>query len=103
MPITIETIQNLGKIFEKGLEDEYLSRSLWKIIKHEKERTSQDIQSLRKDLDKFESEYKMSSDDFINRFEKGKMGDEEDYFEWAAIFKMYKRSMERFEMLEGLS
>lgn len=102
MQITKETIDKIGKIFEKGLQDDYLSRSIRKIIEHEKEKTSQDIRSLRKNLERFESEYNMPSDEFFSRFEKGELGDREDYFEWAAIFQMNKRSMERFEMLEGV-
>lgn len=99
MQVTKATIQNIGKIFEKGLQDEYLSKAIGKIIEHEKEKTSQDIQSLKKDLDQFEGRYNMSSNDFFSRFEKGELGDKEDYFEWSAIFKMYKRSIERLEML----
>lgn len=102
MQITKELIQNIWKIFEKGLQDEYLSRSIGKIIEHEKEKTSQELQLLRKDLARFESDYKMSSNEFFNRFEKGELGDKEDYFEWSAIFQMYKRSMERLKMLEGV-
>jgi hypothetical protein len=34
---TKDKIKNIGKIFEKGLQDEYLSRSIGKIIEHEKD------------------------------------------------------------------
>jgi hypothetical protein len=103
MQITKETIKNIGKIFEKGLQDEYLSRAIGKIMEHEKEKTSQDIQSLKRDLEQFEGRYNMASEEFFSRFERGELGDKEDYFEWSAIYQMYKRSMERLEMLEGES
>lgn len=99
---TKEILQNIGKIFERGLQDEYLSRSIKKIAEHEKGKISQEIQLLKKDLARFEMDYKMSSDDFYDRFEKGELGDKEDYFEWSAIFQMYKRSMERFKILGGI-
>lgn len=99
MQITKDTIHNIGKIFEKGLQDEYLSRSIGKIIEHERAKTSQDIQSLKVELERFESQYKMSSEEFFAMFEKGELGDREYYFEWSALFKMYKRSIERLEML----
>lgn len=99
MQITKDTIHNIGKIFEKGLQDEYLSRSIGKIIEHERAKTSQDIQSLKVELERFESQYRMSSEEFFAMFEKGELGDSEDYFEWSALFKMYKRSIERLEML----
>ncbi|MBI4746681.1 MAG: hypothetical protein HY786_09145 [Deltaproteobacteria bacterium] len=102
MQVTKDAIRKIGKIFEKGLQDEYLSRSIGKIIEHEREITTQDIQSLKKDLERFEGRYNMLSDDFFRRFEKGELGDKEDYFEWSALFQMHRRAMERFEMLEGV-
>lgn len=103
MQITKELIQNIGKIFEKGLQDEYLSRAIGKIIEHEKEKTFSDVRLLKKDLSQFEREYNISSEEFFSRFEKGELGDKEGYFEWSAIFQMYKRTTERLKMLEGAS
>ncbi len=101
MQVTKEVIQNISKIFEKGLQNEYLSRSLVKIIEHEKEKTTHDVKVLKADLDHFEGKYNMHSREFSGRFEKGELGDSEDYFEWSAIFKIYTRSLERLKMLEG--
>ncbi len=39
----------------------------------------------------------------FSRFEKGQLGDKEDYFEWSALFQMYKRAIERLEMLKGVA
>lgn len=103
MQITKVSIQSIEKIFEKGLQDNYLPRSIGKIIEYEKEKTSKDIQALRKDIELFEGKYNMSSKEFFERFEKGEIGDKEEYFEWSALFQMYRRSVERFKMLEEIS
>ena len=100
---TKDIIQNLGKVFEKGLQNEYLSRSIGKIIEHEKERTDKEVQMLKKELSRFESAYQMSSKDFFDRFEKGDLGDKEDYFEWSAMYQMYERSVDRLKILESPS
>jgi hypothetical protein len=63
---TKETIQSIGKIYEKGLQNEYLSRSIGKIIEYEKEKTIEEVNMLKKEL----SRYQMSSKDFFDRFEK---------------------------------
>ena len=42
MQKTVKLIQNIEKIFERGLQDEYLSRAIRKIVEHTKERTSTD-------------------------------------------------------------
>jgi hypothetical protein len=99
----MKLIQNIEKIFERGLQDEYLSRAIGKIVEHTKERTSSNVHLLKKDLSQFEKKYGISSEKFFNRFEKGELGDDEDYFEWSAIFQMYKRATERLKMLEEVS
>ncbi len=100
---TKEIIQNIGKIFEKGLQNEYLSRSIGKIIEYEKEETIKEVNILKKELSRFESAYQMSSEDFFDRFEKGDLGDKEDYFEWSAMYQMYKRSVDRLTILKSSS
>jgi len=100
---TKEIIQNIGKIFEKGLQNEYLSRSIGKISEYEKQTTIKEIDMLKNKLSRFESVYQMSSQDFFERFEKGDLGDKEDYFEWAAIYQMYERSVDRLIILESHS
>ena len=100
---TKDIIQNIGKIFEKGLQNEYLSRSIGKIIEYEKEKTIEEVNMLKKELSRFESAYQMSSKDFFERFEKGELGDKEDYFEWSAMYQMYERSADRLNIIESPS
>ena len=51
---TKDKIKNIGKIFKRGLQDEYLSRSIGKIIEHEKDKTVRELEALRRDLLRFE-------------------------------------------------
>ena len=100
---TKEIIQNIGKIFEKGLQNEYLSRSIGKIVEYEKEKTIKEVDMLKKELSRFESAYQMSSKDFFDRFERGELGDKEDYFEWSAMYQMHERSVDRLNILASPS
>jgi hypothetical protein len=100
---TKEIIQNISKIFDKGLQNEYLSRSIGKISEYEKQKTTKEVDMLKKELSRFESTYQMSSQDFFERFEKGGIGDQEDYFEWSAMYQMYERSLDRLNILESHS
>ena len=90
MLITKVSIQNIEKVFEKGLQDDYLSRSIGKIIAYEKEKTSKNVQTLKNDIELFERKYNMSSIEFFEKLEKGELGDNEDYFEWSALFQMFR-------------
>lgn len=100
---TKEIIQNIGKIFEKGLQNEYLSRSIGKIIEYEKGKTTEEVNMLKNELSRFERTYQMTSEVFFDRFEKGDLGDKEDYFEWSAMYQMYERSVDRLNILQSHS
>ncbi len=50
----------------------------------------------------FEEKYNLSSDDFYNLFKEGKMGDEEDFFEWKALIEGIKEWRQTKERLKEL-
>jgi hypothetical protein len=45
------------------------------------------IERLRDKCAEFEKRYKMSSDDFYDLWQQGKMEDETDFFEWKALIE----------------
>jgi hypothetical protein len=50
-------------------------------------------------MGRFEKKYKMKTSSFIRLFEKGKMGDEQDYFEWFALYKGKKHWEQKLSVL----
>jgi len=51
--------------------------------------TQKDISDLQQRLNNFETKYKMSSSDFYQEFQAGKLGDEIDFFEWSVFYEMW--------------
>ena len=47
------------------------------------------VKRYEKILDKFELKYGLTSRQFSDRFNSGVLGDEQDFFEWDAIFDYY--------------
>jgi len=45
--------------------------------------------AIAKHLSRYELRYKITSEDFYNRFIKGQLEDSEDYIEWANAYKHY--------------
>jgi hypothetical protein len=43
------------------------------------------LERYREKLDRFEEEHGMSTETFLDRFEGGELGDDEDFFEWRAV------------------
>lgn len=55
------------------------------------------LEKFRQQLEEFEEEYSMGSEEFIEKFESGELGDNEDFFEWYAVY----RSKEHWEKKTG--
>lgn len=50
-------------------------------------------------LSEFEKEYGIKTEKFVKNFEGGKLGDEEDYFEWFAVFRAKTHWEEKLRLL----
>jgi hypothetical protein len=46
---------------------------------------------LKADVEAFEKKYRMSSDEFMRKFESGEMGDSADAVEWSALLEWIRR------------
>jgi hypothetical protein len=101
MQATIEQVRNLERLYIEGYEDSFIDRSLRKIISHQLARDEADLEVLSKDLSAFEQQYGMTSDEFFSRYQEGELGDEIDFVEWNALYKMYSRLRRRLNILRG--
>ena len=52
---------------------------------------------------KFEKKHKMTSAKFMEQFDAGKLGDEEEFFDWYAAARGLNLWCERYEILSGVS
>jgi hypothetical protein len=79
---------------------EELESSLNKLIGFQVQKYRTNIKQIRHELNRFETEYKMSSEVFFKKFEAGEIGDDADYFEWAALYENILLYSERIRTLE---
>ena len=56
--------------------------------------------NIGEDLKNFENKHKINSKLFYENFEKGKIGDEDDYIIWAGIYEMFLRDKQKLEKLQ---
>lgn len=52
---------------------------------------------------KFEKKYKMTSAKFLEKFDAGALGDEQEFFDWYAAARGLSLWRERYEILSGVS
>ena len=58
-----------------------------------------DLIELTRELVQMEIKYKMSSDEFYKKFQKGEMGDSMEIMEWATSFEMQKSLKQGLESI----
>lgn len=69
-------------------------------VSREKKIVESKIRKYKKKLDKYEKKHGMDSEEFIQKFESGELGDDEKWFEWKFAWEAYKRLMSREEQLD---
>ena len=50
------------------------------------------------DIDKFEKEYQLASEQFLEQFNSGNLGDEMDFFEWFGLCELRKDILQKIHL-----
>jgi hypothetical protein len=95
----LSRIHILEAVYQKDYQSDTADRVLDKLIELEQGKAQAELKDYKTLLQSFETQYKMSSDDFVHRFHKGELGDNADFFEWSAAYDMYQSVHQRFAKL----
>lgn len=71
-----------------------------KTLQKEMNRLKEKINSFNKHLITYEEEFGLSSEDFLKKFDKGELGDDQIFFEWFADLETRNRIKKRLVLLE---
>ena len=52
------------------------------------------------DLEQFEIKYQLTSEQFVEQFNSGSLGDEMDYFEWFSLCELRQDILQKIHKLE---
>jgi len=61
------------------------------------------IKEYKKELEEYEERYKMTSEEFIRRYNNGELGDEEKWFDWLLAYKAFNHLIERERLIKGIN
>ncbi len=53
------------------------------------------VNLISEEIEGFEKRYEMSSEEFVDKFERGDLGDDQDYFEWWGLVRGLKKIEEQ--------
>ena len=65
-----------------------IAKEVRESLKREFNISSRAISFYKKRIKSLEKKYRMTTSDFLKKFEKGDMGDEQDFFDWYAFHKL---------------
>lgn len=100
---TLEKVKSLEQYIAVGnaSNDPVIELVINKIMTRETERMRELQARLETELNHFEKNYALTSEDFYRRYEKGEMGDAMDLVEWSATCEMLANTKKRLALLEA--
>ena len=60
------------------------------------------LDECKKDLESFERKYKMSSEEFIQKFESGDLGDDAEWFDFLFAYRAYEHVRKKLKLMEEI-
>lgn len=96
----LNQLQVLENISKQGYYSDNFAVSLRNIFIEEIKSIEQQIREIEVDLQAFEKQYKLSSQQFYQQFKNGKLGDRIDFVEWSAFYQMWCSLQERLNLLK---
>ena len=93
-----KTAKRLKKVLEYSRDEESFAQN---VIAYQLAELRRGSLNLRIDIKAFEEKYRLSSQDFYQKFSQGEMGDDEDTIIWAGLVEMLAENERRLQGLEG--
>ena len=97
----LNQLQMLETLSKQGAYSDKFVLSLRNIIIEEINSIEQQSQEIEIDLQTFEQEYQLSSEQFYQQFKAGELGDGIDFVEWSAFYQMWCSLQERLHILKS--
>ena len=104
---TTQTTKGLSRlarliwIYEAGQNSELMDRVLDKVFAQEAADAQAAIELLDVDIQNYERQYGMLSEEFDSQFHAGELGDGMDFIEWSSLILMRSHLQQRLEILTG--
>ncbi len=100
--MTTEYAKAINSQLSHGLEFEkkYIESTINKMFKVELGMVKRELKKITDTLTDLEKRHKMSSDEFYEKFNAGKLGDDREYIKWYAYKDTFNKLMDRLKEIE---
>ncbi|MEA3254954.1 MAG: hypothetical protein U9Q22_03860 [Candidatus Altiarchaeota archaeon] len=86
----------IEKLVEAKVDQDFVEQTLQKLLERERFIIHTNLVDCQKEMRVFERKYGLSSDEFLKKFNKGKLDDRDDYIKWFSL----KDTFDRLKRLE---
>jgi hypothetical protein len=93
-----QTAQRLRKLLASYPDQEAFAQSIIAYQINELRRANLNLQL---DLAQFEEKYRLDSAEFYKQFERGELGDGEDYILWAGLYETLRQNEQKLASLQN--
>lgn len=102
--VSSEYVKAINSQLSHGLEFEkkYIESTINKMLKVEPGMVKRELKQIKDSLADFEKRHKMSSDEFFEKFNAGKLGDDREYIKWYAYKDTFNKLIERSKEIEKI-
>jgi hypothetical protein len=97
----LDALRNLEQLYQRGFRDAITDAALLRVASSQAARDEVVLRDLERDLSELEQQYKMSSEEFFQRWQAGEMADTADFMDWNALYQMAREVRERLDLLRG--
>lgn len=87
----ISYVNVLEKLHKANVDQEFIGLTLQKLLERERFVIQDHITECQKEMKQFEKKYSMNSDEFIDKFNKGKLDDRDEFIKWFSLKDSYDR------------
>jgi hypothetical protein len=70
------------------------------VLEYTLDKYHRDLEEISAELRALEEQFRMPSDEFYQKFHRGELGDEEEFFRWDALVEMQQRLRQRLSILQ---
>ena len=76
---------------------------LTRVLNGEYKRLQLELRTTEEKIKRFEEKYSMSSNEFLERYTRGELGDEEEFIEWYGELKFLEKIRKELEELRSIA
>lgn len=96
----MNTLEKLELLTENCNDNTELDRIIGQLLNVILTRHRQKLDIYNSDIQKFEQKYQLTSEQFEEQFNSGRLGDEMDFFEWFGLCELRKDILKKIHKLE---